>query len=93
MSSFYDMIRNTGFRRGPSRLLGGVCSGISRQWGWDLTLVRIVVLVLMILPILSWAVYAVAWILLPWQDGSIPLQKAFSNDGKGTGSGPRPYDA
>ena len=93
MNSFYDMIRNIGFRRGPGRLIGGVCAGISRQWGWDLTLVRVVVLILMILPVLSWAVYAVAWLLLPWQDGSIPLQKAFSGSNGSGGAGPRPYDA
>lgn len=86
MTSFYDTIRKTGFRRGPSRLLGGVCGGIAQQFGWSVNVVRIVVLILMLLPVLGWAVYAVAWLLLPWQDGSIPLEGAF---GGSTGSGPR----
>lgn len=81
MTTFFDAIRSTGFRRGPNRVLGGVCGGIARQWNLDPTLVRIVVVILLLLPVLSWVVYAIAWVLLPWQDGSIPLEGALRDLG------------
>lgn len=77
MDKIFDAIRRTGFRRGPSRLVGGVCGGIAQQLGWNVTLVRVIVLVLLLLPVLSWIAYAVVWVLLPWQDGSIPLEQLF----------------
>ena len=93
MNAFFDMIRSTGFRRGPSTILGGVCSGMARQWGWNENVVRLVVLILLILPLLSWVVSAIAWILLPWQDGTILLERWISPNGSvGPNDAPRPYD-
>lgn len=80
MNSFFDAIRSIGIRRGPNRVLGGVCGGIASRWNLDVTIVRLIVIVLMILPVLSWVAYAIAWVLLPWQDGVIPLQKLLQGD-------------
>ncbi|HCX83922.1 MAG TPA: hypothetical protein DHV14_02050 [Micrococcales bacterium] len=82
MDSFFDLIRRTGFRRGPDRILGGVCAGIARQLGLDVWIVRLVVAVLLLLPVLSWVVYAIAWLLLPWQDGTIPLQSMLTGSAR-----------
>ncbi|ACQ80645.1 phage shock protein C, PspC [Beutenbergia cavernae DSM 12333] len=78
MTRFFDAIRSTGFRRGPSRIVGGICAGMAEQWNLDITIVRIVVVLLLLLPVLGVWAYLVAWLLLPWQDGSIPLERIFS---------------
>lgn len=91
MKPFFDSIRNAGFRRGPNRVLGGVCGGIARQWNLDVTLVRIIVAVLLLLPVVSWGVYLAAWVVLPWQDGSIPAETLLTGrehkDGPGAAGG------
>lgn len=84
MSSFFDGIRQLGFRRGPSRLVGGVCAGLAQQFGLNVTIVRLVTLVLFLLPVLSVAVYLLAWALLPWQDGSIPLERFLASNSSTT---------
>ncbi|MFC7430408.1 MULTISPECIES: PspC domain-containing protein [unclassified Agrococcus] len=73
--SIFDSIRKTGFRRGPQRILGGLAGGIARSVGWNVWLVRLVVLLSFLLPVLGWVAYAVAWALTPWQDGSIPVAR------------------
>ena len=34
-----------------------------------------------VLPVLGVVAYLVAWLLLPWQDGSIPLQRLLGGGG------------
>ncbi|WP_154793687.1 PspC domain-containing protein [Occultella kanbiaonis] len=75
MDAIFDTIRKIGFRRGPSRILGGIGGGIADQTGVSVGLVRILLLLLGLLPVLGWGVYLIAWVLLPWQDGSIPLER------------------
>jgi len=73
--SFFDTIRRTGFRRGPSRMLGGIAGGIAHKMGANVTVVRLLVLLAFLLPGIGIGLYLVAWLLLPWQDGSIPLER------------------
>ncbi|ASN40944.1 MULTISPECIES: PspC domain-containing protein [Paeniglutamicibacter] len=75
MDTFFNSLRSIPFRRGPKRLVGGVAGGISDKFGWDVTLVRIGLLLSFLLPVLGIGAYVVAWLLLPAQDDSIPLQK------------------
>ncbi|WP_163542482.1 PspC domain-containing protein [Occultella kanbiaonis] len=75
MDAIFDTIRKIGFRRGPGRILGGIGGGIADQTGVSVGLVRILLLLLGLLPVLGWGVYLIAWVLLPWQDGSIPLER------------------
>ncbi|GAA5227868.1 PspC domain-containing protein [Paeniglutamicibacter antarcticus] len=75
MDTFFNSLRSIPFRRGPKRLAGGVAGGIAEKFGWDVTLVRICVLLSFLLPVLGLGAYIVAWLLLPAQDDSIPLQK------------------
>jgi len=81
MDALYRSLRALPYRRGPRRLVGGVCGGLSAKYGWDLTLVRLAVLVAFLLPFIGVGTYLVAWLLLPWQDGSIPLERAFPGPG------------
>ncbi|MEE1620591.1 PspC domain-containing protein [Zafaria sp. Z1313] len=75
MDSFFSTLRSIPFRRGPQRILGGIAGGIAAKTGWDVTLVRIAILLSFLLPFVGIATYLVAWLLLPYQDGSIPLEK------------------
>lgn len=75
MDSFFGFFRNLGFRRGPSRLVGGIAGGIADATTADPVLVRLLVLLAFLLPFVGLPLYLVLWILLPWQDGSIPLER------------------
>jgi phage shock protein C len=75
MESFFDSIRKVGFTRGPERIVGGVCGGIAAKAGISVTLVRIGMLLAFLLPFFGVAAYLVGWLLLPWQDGTIPLER------------------
>ena len=75
MDSFFNSIRSIPFRRGPKRLVAGIAGGISDKFGWDVTLVRIALLLSFLLPVLGLGAYIVAWLLIPAQDDSIVLQK------------------
>lgn len=50
MNTFFDSIRRTGFRRGPQRILGGVCGGIAARLGVSALLVRLLLLLAFLLP-------------------------------------------
>jgi phage shock protein PspC (stress-responsive transcriptional regulator) len=56
-------------RAADERLLGGVCAGVSRALGVDVTLVRLAFLVL----VLAWGIgallYAALWLAMPDPDG------------------------
>lgn len=78
MNSFFNAIRNTGFRRGPQRLITGISGGLAVNLGMDVWLVRILILLAFLLPVVGLGVYALVWALTPWQDGSIPLERALS---------------
>lgn len=75
MTSIFDTIRRTGFRRGPQRVLGGICGAIAARLGANVTIVRLLVFLAFLLPVIGFGLYLVLWALLPWQDGSIPLER------------------
>jgi len=75
MRSFFDSIRSIGFRRGPSRLAAGLAGGIASATGLNVWLVRLLVLLSFLLPVVGVGLYAVIWVLTPWQDGSIPVEQ------------------
>lgn len=48
------------------RMIGGVCAGFAREYGWDLTLTRIFAVVLACCGVGTLAIaYVAAWILMP----------------------------
>lgn len=75
MRSFFDSLRRSNFRRGPERILGGICGGLAASANTSVALVRILVLIAFLLPFVGLGAYLVVWILTPWQDGSIPLER------------------
>ena len=79
MRRFFDSLRSLGFRRGPKRLAGGIGGGIAARLDLNVTLVRILLLASFLLPVLGVGAYLVAWLLLPWQDGTIPLERVLGS--------------
>lgn len=78
METFFDSIRRTGFARGPERLVGGICGGIAAKTSMPVFAVRILMLIAFLLPFFGVAAYLVGWLLLPWQDGTIPLERVLT---------------
>ena len=54
-------------------MIAGVCSGIAQRWNLDLTLVRIVTVVLTLFTGVALAAYVGAWLLTPSTDAPAPL--------------------
>ncbi|MCC3272673.1 PspC domain-containing protein [Arthrobacter zhangbolii] len=77
MEKFFSVLRSSPVKRSKG-WLGGVCAGIAATYGWDVSLVRIAVLLSFLLPFVGIGTYVVAWLLLPKQDGSILLQRLVS---------------
>ena len=75
MRSFFESIRRINFRRGPERIAGGICGGLASASGASVALVRILTLIAFLLPFVGVGAYIVVWILTPWQNGSIPLER------------------
>ena len=75
MDKFFNALRQMPLRRGPARMAGGIAGGIADKFGWDVTIVRIAMLLSFLLPFLGIGAYIAAWLLIPAQDGSIILQK------------------
>src|SRR5438270_1566203 len=55
------------------RMVAGVCAGIAQRWNLDLTLVRVVAVVLALFSGVGVAAYIGAWLLTPSTDGPAPL--------------------
>ncbi|GGD73220.1 hypothetical protein GCM10007269_15370 [Microbacterium murale] len=77
MAKFFDSIRKSGLRRGPRRLIAGIGGGLAEKLGINVWVARLLILVSFLLPVLGIGAYLVVWILTPWQDGRIPLERMF----------------
>lgn len=75
MESVYRSLRSISFRRGPQRLVAGIGGGIARATGWDVTIVRIAILLSFLLPFIGLPLYLVLWLVLPFHDDSISLER------------------
>jgi phage shock protein C len=74
MDKFFSIVRGFGLKRGPQRWIGGVCGGIAAKLNVDVAFVRIAFLVFCLLPGPAVVLYLAAWLVLPDQRDSIPLQ-------------------
>jgi len=72
---FFVWIRSLGVRRGSSRWVGGVCSGLAEKWGIDPVIVRGLAVVLTLFFGIGLLAYGVAWALLPEPDGRIHVEQ------------------
>lgn len=71
MSSF-TLTRNT-----EQKILGGVCSGIADAVKLDVTLVRLLVVLVTLFTGVPVAAYFVMWLIVPSEKTSIPLAQSF----------------
>ena len=74
------------------RMIAGVCAGFALRYGWDVALVRLVLVLAAIFgvgtPVLA---YLIAWIVMPNGQYSLPLPvspQTGSQPGNQTGAGP-----
>jgi phage shock protein PspC (stress-responsive transcriptional regulator) len=79
MDKIFDFLRNLGFERGPKRLVGGIGGGLARKLDVNVWVIRFLLLLSFLLPFVGIGLYLVVWILTPWQDGRIPLERMFSS--------------
>jgi phage shock protein PspC (stress-responsive transcriptional regulator) len=47
------------------RVIGGVCAALATRFGWDVTLVRVLAIVSLLIPGPQLIFYIVAWIVIP----------------------------
>ena len=68
------------YRPRSGRMIAGVCAGFAQRYGWDVALVRLVLVLAVIfgagMPLLA---YLIAWIVMPNAQFALPAQ---------TGAGP-----
>jgi phage shock protein PspC (stress-responsive transcriptional regulator) len=79
MDKIFDFLRNLGFERGPKRRVGGIGGGLARKLDVNVWVIRFLLLLSFLLPFVGIGLYLVVWILTPWQDGRIPLERMFSS--------------
>jgi len=58
------------------RVIGGVCAALATRFGWDVTLVRVLAVVSLLLPGPQLIFYVVAWIVIPNQTPAVPATPA-----------------
>jgi len=53
------------FRPRGDRIIAGVCSGLARRFGWNVTTVRVLAILSILLPGSQLLVYAICWLVIP----------------------------
>ena len=54
------------------RMIGGVCAGLSLHYGWDLSFVRIVCVLLVLFTGVGIVAYIIAWVVIPEEPYLLP---------------------
>jgi phage shock protein PspC (stress-responsive transcriptional regulator) len=80
LDRFFDAVRGIGLARTQHRVIGGVCGGIAERTGIDVTVVRVVAVVLALFGGLGFLAYGLAWLLLPEPDGRIHAEGVLHGD-------------
>lgn len=81
MRKIYEWARSLSYRRATDRWLGGICAGLAQQTGIDVTLIRVVA-VLLLFPFSVGSIallYILAWLILPDREDNIVLEKTFGD--------------
>ncbi len=65
------------------RVLGGVCAALATRFGWDVTLVRVLAAVSLLLPGPQLIFYVVAWIVIPAAPAAVPASTASASPSAG----------
>ncbi len=70
-----------------TRMIAGVCAGFAQRYGWDVVIVRLILLLSVLFAGVPLIAYAVAWIVMPNEQYALPSQ-AGGTSGTQTGAGP-----
>ncbi len=62
------------YRSNTDRMVAGVCAGIAQNYGWDVTLVRLVLVLCVLCGGFGVLAYVVAWIVIPEAPYAMPPQ-------------------
>ncbi|MGO2664272.1 PspC domain-containing protein, partial [Mycetocola reblochoni] len=76
---FFEWLRGIGIRR-QDGWFGGVCGGLAARWGIDPLIVRGIVVVATLLSLPMLLLYALAWFLLPAEDGAIHAESMLNGE-------------
>jgi phage shock protein C len=55
------------------RVIGGVCAALARRFGWDVTLVRVLAVVSLLLPGPQLIIYVIAWVVIPGEQETVTV--------------------
>lgn len=47
------------------RIVAGVCAGLARRFGWNVTAVRVIAVLSIVLPGSQLLIYAICWAVIP----------------------------
>lgn len=76
-ASFFRWIRESHVERTNNRVIAGVCGAIARELGWNVTLVRVLMVVAFFCGGFGAVLYGISWLLLPDEfDHRILLEEA-----------------
>lgn len=56
------------------RVIAGVCSGLALHYGWDITLVRLILVLCVLFAGTGFLAYVIAWIVIPEAPYALPQQ-------------------
>ena len=75
MDTVYETMRRQGLvRPADDRVLGGVCAGLGRRFGFDPWAARLLfVLVLLVIPGSQLLIYPILWIAMPPETAPVPV--------------------
>jgi phage shock protein C len=60
------------FRPRNGRMIAGVCAGIALHYGWDVSIVRLVLAICVLFAGLPLVVYVIAWVVMPNGEYTLP---------------------
>jgi len=63
------------------RMIAGVCAGIALHYGWDLSLVRVLCALMIVLTGVGLFAYLIAWIVIPEAPYALPEQSGAGSVG------------
>ncbi len=65
------------------RMIAGVCSGLALHYGWDLSVVRVICALMIVLTGVGLFAYLAAWIIIPEAPYALPQNGPAGNAGAG----------
>ena len=71
------------------RMLAGVCAGFAQRYGWEVVIVRLIVLLAIVFAGVPVIAYLIAWVVMPNEQYALPAQtvtQGSAHSGAGPGS-------